>query len=79
MPGFHVNFRLEDSDIKYFWYRNALVFRDRNNNTSNVEWKLFVEAALAGSIFIIFIDYRSPHNNINQAILWNSLIEIIYS
>jgi len=44
-----------------------------------VEWKIFVEAALAGSTFIIFIDYRSPYNNINHAILWNSLIKIIYS
>jgi len=49
-----------------------LNFHYRNNNTSNVEWEIFVEAALAGSTFITFIDYRSPYN-INYAILWNSL------
>jgi len=47
--------------------------------TSNVEWKMFVDAALAGSTFNIFIDYRSPYNNIYHAVLWNSLIKMIYS
>jgi hypothetical protein len=38
----------------------------------------FIEAALAGSIFITFIDYRSPLNNIIHATVWNSLITIVY-
>jgi hypothetical protein len=46
---------------------------------NEVEWKIFVEAALAGSTFIIIIDYRGPYNNINHAILWNSLIKMIHS
>jgi len=44
-----------------------------------VEWKIFVEAALAGSTFIIFIDYRSLYNNINHTKLWNILIKMMYS
>jgi hypothetical protein len=46
---------------------------------NKVEWKMFVEAALAVSTFIILIDYRSPYNNIYHAILWKSLIKMIYS
>ena len=58
--------------------RHALIFRDRNNNTSKVVWKIFVEAALEGSTFIIFIDYVSQYNNINHTILWNCLIKMTY-
>ena len=29
---------------------------------THTEWKIFVEAAIAGSTFIVFIDYICPYN-----------------
>jgi hypothetical protein len=79
MPGFQLKFRVQAPNTNIASNRHALNFRDRNDNTKKGVWKIFVEAALAVYTFIIFIDYRSPYNNINRAILWNSLIKMIYS
>jgi hypothetical protein len=46
MPGFQVKVRLEAQHKSIAVKRQALNFRDRNNNTSKEERKIFVEAAL---------------------------------
>jgi len=46
MPGFQVKVRLEAQHKSIAVNRQALNFRDRNNNTSKEERKIFFEAAL---------------------------------